>query len=171
MHIKHIINFSLQFLMQLGDVMKINLKDKKGFTSIDLSVAMIIILIFVVIMTSISYNVYLSSTEAKRTAVALNYAVDIFEHIGQVDFGDVAASYELLQIDSLDALVYKDISTSGNMDYISASIGTYDIKIQIEDYKGGGIVKIITLTITFPVSRKNTESLELQRVKVIDNGG
>lgn len=150
-------------------MMKINLKDKRGFTTIDLSIAMIVVLIFVVIMTSISYNIYLSSVEAKRTAVALNYAVDIFEHIGALDFGEVTASYEMLQIDSMNELVYKDISSSNGIDKITGSIGTYDIEIEIEDYRNEGVVKLITLTINYPVSRKNTESIELQRLKVANN--
>ncbi|MCI9365743.1 MAG: hypothetical protein HFJ54_03935 [Clostridia bacterium] len=57
--------------------MKINLKNKNGFTTIDLTIALIVVMLFVTIMTSISYNTYLVSTEAKRTAVALNYAVRI----------------------------------------------------------------------------------------------
>ncbi len=146
--------------------MKINLRSKRGFTTIDLGIAMLVILIFVVIMTSVSYNIYLSSIEAKRTAVAVNYAVDIFEHIGLIAFGEVTASYEILEIESLAALEYNSISTSGNVETVSATIGTYEIELKIEDYKGDGVVKIVTLTIDYPVSRKNTETLEFQRLKV-----
>lgn len=149
--------------------MKIKLKDKRGFTTIDLSIAMIVILIFVVIMTSFSYNIYASSIEAKRTAVALNYAVDILEHIGEVSFNEVSASYELLEIDSLESLTYNSVSSTNNIETISASIGTYDITLKIEDYQSQGVIKIITVTIEYPVSRKNTESIEIQRIKVIDN--
>lgn len=146
--------------------MKINIKSKKGFTTVDLTIAMIVVLMFVVIMTSISYNVYQTSTEAKRTAVALNYAVDIFEHIGVVDFGEVAASYEILEVESLKALEYTDVSSSGVTDKVSGKIGTYNIDLTIEDYKGEGVIKIITLKITYPVSKKDTEVIEMQRLKV-----
>lgn len=154
--------------MQLGDVMKINFKSKKGFTTIDLTIAMIVVLIFVVIMTSISFNVYSSSTEAKRTATALNYAVDIFEHIGVLNFGEVSASYEILEVESLKALEYTDVSSSGVTDKVSGKIGTYNIDLTIEDYKGEGVIKIITLKITYPVSKKNTETIEMQRLKVAE---
>lgn len=152
--------------MQLGDVMKINMKSKKGFTTVDLTIAMIVVLIFVVIMTSISFNVYSSSTEAKRTAMALNYAVDIFEHIGVLDFGEVSASYEILEVESLKGLEYTDVSSSGVIDKVSGKMGTYNIELQIEDYKGEGVIKIITLKITYPVSKKDTETIEMQRLKV-----
>lgn len=147
--------------------MKMNLKNKKGFTTVDLSIAMIVVIIFAIIMTSISYSVYTSSMEAKRTAVALNYAVDIFERIGLADFSEVAATNELLKIDSLKSFEYKGISSNDGIDTITGSIGTYEINLRIQDYHGGGKLKIITLTITYPVSRKDTETLELQRIKTI----
>lgn len=146
--------------------MKINIRSKKGFTTVDLTIAMIVVLMFVVIMTSISFNVYQTSTEAKRTAVALNYAVDIFEHIGVIDFGEVSASYEILEVESLKALEYTDVSSSGVTEKVSGKIGTYNIDLTIEDYKGEGVIKIITLKITYPVSKKDTETIEMQRLKV-----
>ncbi len=145
--------------------MKINLKGKEGFTTVDLSIAMIVIIIFVVIMTSISSSVYSSSMEAKRTAVALNYAVDIFEHIGEVNINEVRASSDLLEISSLQNFVCENTSTVNGIDIITGKIGTYQIRVEIEDYRNDGVVKIITLKITYPVSKKKTETLELQRVK------
>ena len=61
--------------------MKKYIKRENGFTSVDAVIAMMIVVIFVTIMSSGMYSVYISQTEAKRTAVALNYAVDIFEKI------------------------------------------------------------------------------------------
>ncbi len=146
--------------------MKINIKNKNGFTTVDLTIAMIVVLMFVVIMTSISFNVYQSSTEAKRTATALNYVVDIFEHIGVLEFGEVSASYEILEVESLKALEYTDVSSSGVTEKVSGKIGTYNIDLQIEDYKGEGVIKIITLKITYPISKKDSETIEMQRLKV-----
>lgn len=148
--------------------MKINLKEKRGFTTVDLSIAMIIIIIFVVIMTSISNSVYSSSMEAKRTAVALNYAVDIFEHIGEVDISEVKASRNLLNISSLQKFVCENAMTANGIDIITGKIGTYEIRLEIEDYRNDEIVKIITLKITYPVSKKKTETLELKRIKAIE---
>lgn len=148
--------------------MKINLKSKKGFTTVDLSIAMIVLLIFVVIMTSISYSVYLSSMEAKRTATALNYAVDIFEHIGVVSFSEVTANASLLDIEDLQGIEVKETTTSNGTGIIKASIGTYNITLKIQDYKNGGIVKLITLTMEYPVSRKKTEKIEFQKVKAVE---
>lgn len=148
--------------------MKINLRGKKGFTTVDLSIAMIVIIIFVVIMTSISNSVYSASMEAKRTAVALNYAVDIFEHIGAVDISEVTASKDLLDISSLQNFTYETTTTINGIDIITGKIGTYEMRLEIEDYGNDGIVKIITLNITYPVSKNKKENLQLQRIKAIE---
>ena len=64
------------------------IKKERGFTSVDIAIAMTVVIVFASIMTSIFYSVYVSSTEAKRTATALNYTVDIFEKIGSVPFNN-----------------------------------------------------------------------------------
>jgi len=150
--------------MQLGDKMKINLKNKNGFTTIDLSIALIVVILFVSVMTSISYNVYLTSTEAKRTAVALNYGVELFEHIGAMDFEDVVPSYELVETENLGTM--KNFTINANS--VEGNKGTYKIRISIDDYRNSNKIKIISLKIDYPISRKKTETLELQRIKVVE---
>lgn len=143
--------------------MIINLKNNKGFTTVDVGLAMIVLVIFVVIMTSISYNVYLSSIEAKRTAVALNYAVDIFEHIGELDYDEVTVEgNKIFDIESIENFEYGDKTA----ETITGKIGTYNIELKIEDYNGEDVIKIITLKITYPISKNNTEKIEIQRIKV-----
>ena len=83
------------------------MKNDKGFTAVDIGLALFVIIIFTVTITSISYSVYLSNTEAKRTAVALNYCVDIFEHIGQLDYSEVNAESGELFPDPKDAVFYE----------------------------------------------------------------
>ena len=144
--------------------MKINLKSKKGFTTIDVTIAMIVVILFVSIMTSISYNVYLSSIEAKRTAVALNYAVDIFENIGTLSFDEVRPSVELIETESLMSM-RKDLIIGTNS--IEGTKDSYKIKVQIDDYMSANKVKIITVRIEYAVSKKKTDTVELQRLKVI----
>ena len=147
--------------------MKINLKNNKGFTTIDLSIAMLVALIFITIMTSMFYNTYTSSVEAKRTALAVIYAVDIFEHIGELDFAEVEPSEEIFNIESFNDFVLNTSESDPNT--VSGSIGTYNISVEIEDYEDDGLIKIVTLTINYPVSRSNNERLEFQRLKLINN--
>lgn len=149
--------------------MRIDLKNNKGFTTVDVGLAMIILVLFVVIMTSISYNVYLSSIEAKRTAVALNYAVDIFENIGKLNYNDVTAtSNKIFDIESLGTIEDEETSTdtSTGTETITGKIGTYNFELKIEAYNEEDVIKIITLKITYPVSKSNTEKIEIQRLKL-----
>lgn len=73
-------------------------RSNNGFTTVDLALAIVVIVIFVSIMTSIMYSLYISTTEAKRTAVAVNYAVDILEEIGSMPYIDVTVNNVLASI-------------------------------------------------------------------------
>lgn len=144
--------------------MRTNIRKEKGFTTIDVSIALLVIVVFVSIMSSILFSVYSSSTEAKRNAVALNYAVDIFERIGAVSYGQVDEG-EILR--SLPTINVTGLQTTA--DGTIAKIGTYDIKLKITDPYNDDKIKLVTLTITYPVSAKKTEVLELQRIKADTN--
>ena len=78
--------------------MKLVQRNEKGFLTVDLGTAMMVVTIFVTIMSSMMYSLYLSSTEAKKTANALNYAVDIFEYIGKVPYSIVTAKGVLSEL-------------------------------------------------------------------------
>ncbi len=145
--------------------MKIDLKSKKAFTTLDVTIALMIILLFTSLIASYSYTVYLSSAEAKRTATALNYAVDIFEHIGAESFSNVRPTENLLMIDTIPELEVLDVTS----DTINAKIGTYNISLKFENYQDGTKIKIITLNINYKVSRKEEETLEFKRLKVVNN--
>lgn len=142
--------------------MNTKFKKEGGFTTVDIGIAMMIVIIFVTIMTSMLYSVYSSSTEAKRTAVALNYAVDIFEQIGKEPYSNVSEEDILRSIKEINA---GTIISQGEDKGTNAKIGTYDINLKIIDPYGDNKLKLVTLIITYPVSAKNTEKIELQRLK------
>lgn len=144
--------------------MTINLKDNKGITTVDIGLALIIVVLFMAAMTSLFYNVYLSSTEAKRTASGLNYAVDIFENIANKEFSSVTPTSALSGIKEI-----QDVSgSSSQTGTATGKIGTYNITLNIKNYKDTNKIKIITLKIEYPVSRESTGTIELQRLKVIE---
>ena len=144
--------------------MTINLKNNKGITTVDAAIALVIIVIFATAMTSLFYNVYLSTTEAKRTAVALNYAVDIFENIGIKDFSSLTPTSALSDITEIQSVSGNDTATGT----ATGKIGTYSITLNINNYEDTDKIKIIKLKIEYPVSRKDKEKIELQRLKVIE---
>ena len=144
--------------------MTINLKSNKGITTADIALALPIVILFVITTTSIFYSVFMSSQEAKRTAIGLNYAVDIFENIGSKSFSSVTPTSALSGIEGI-----KNISGSDTVPgTATAQIGTYNISLEIENYKDSNKIKIIKLKLEYPISTKDSETIELQRLKVIE---
>lgn len=153
-------------------------KEERGFTTVDLSIAMIVVTIFVAIMGSVFYNVYLSSTEAKRTATALNYGVDIFEAIGDESlmFSSLTP-YEVLTrlSDNLKIEEIKKIEND-NEKIATGRIGekgAYNIKLTMTEPVTVDEVKPIKqfkLIITYDVAaKKEPERVELERIRTITN--
>lgn len=91
--------------------MKTKLKKENGFTSVDITIAMLVIIIFVTILSSVSYSVYSAATEARRTAGAVNYAVDIFECIGELDYDQVDGNTIAKKLSSLNMTVASNTSS------------------------------------------------------------
>lgn len=153
-------------------------KGEKGFTTVDISIAMIVVSMFVTIMASILYNVYLSSTEAKRTAVALNYAVDIFERVGDktISFSSITPEEVLIRL--ADELEIDEIIPGEESEEkiatgkIGTSKGAYNIKLTMtEPFTKDGIkpIKYFKLTITYNVAaKKEPETVTLERIRVIE---
>lgn len=145
--------------------MKIDFKEK-GFTTIDLGVSMLVMIIFVSIMTSMIYSVYMSSNEARRTATALNYAVDVFEEVGQQSFSSLTPTSVFSYIDNvnIDKTNIKSETINGTQ-IATAKIGSYDLKLEMTDPYSDGTIKKFKLTINYAVSAKKSESVELERIR------
>lgn len=140
------------------------MKKEKGFTTVDLSIAVIVLILFVTIMTSMIYSVYMSSTEAKRTATALNYCVDIFEAIGQSSYQSVKASNILNNMQGVSDVDGNETSATGQ---IGNGTGAYKINLKVENpYLTDDTIRLITLNVEFKISASNTQNIELQRIKV-----
>lgn len=57
------------------------IKDEKGLVGTDISIAVIIVVIFVTIITTIFYQIGMSHTRTRRNAVATDLAVNLLENI------------------------------------------------------------------------------------------
>lgn len=142
-------------------------KRENGFLTVDLAVALMVITIFVTIMSSVLYSLYISTTEAKRTATALNYTVDIFEYIGKVPYSIVTAKEVLsnmkfvTEVDSTST----DTEATGR---IGTGPGAYEIHLAVEPQYTDNKIKLITLTMSFKISNKNTQKIEMRRLKTVE---
>lgn len=146
--------------------MKICTKKENGFTTVDIGVAILVIILFVSIMTSVLYSVYISSTEAKRRAVALNYTVDIFETIGNMPFEQVNAVKVINDSENVNIKLDQSSTDEVATGKIGTGNGAYNVTLTVDDSKYvDKTIKIITLKIEFRISKNNVQTIEMQRLK------
>ncbi len=133
-----------------------NVRDKRGFTAVDVSVAVLIIIIFVSIITSAFYNYYLSNTEVARNSAALNHVIDVIEAVEQMD-------YE--QVD--DTSVKNKLQEFYNNKQIADA---YQITTQLVKYNTTtgntnkeDLIKILTVKIEYPIGKRK-QSFEISRL-------
>ncbi len=69
--------------------MKRNLKKENGIAAADGLVAILIITLFVGVISSLLYNIYLSNTSLKRMSKANGYIIDISEYVDKIYYDDV----------------------------------------------------------------------------------
>lgn len=104
--------------------MKLNLerlKDKKGFTGIDVVVAVLIILLFVGMLVTAFYNIYKISTEIAFEAEALQYLVSALEYSDKINYEEVTEQ------NLLDYLANEEIPEN------------YTVTFRIQSYKPNSI--------------------------------
>ena len=63
-----------------------NFKSEKGITGVDISVAIIIIMLFVSLISTLIYNYTKNSKELNRKSVATNIIVDVLEYAKSIDY-------------------------------------------------------------------------------------
>ena len=68
---------------------KLNIKSEVGFTLQDLTIAMLILSIFVGVIGTLMYNSYKVSLESKVLAQAVNYSVHILEDIDKRPYNEI----------------------------------------------------------------------------------
>lgn len=135
------------------------IKDEKGFTGIDITVAVIIIMLFMTLIGTIFYNITASHRQLERKTEATYIAIDVMEKLKAQNYDDlIVGEYNNNTI----AKILKDeIIEEG-----------YSLKVTIENYKTQekdyDLVKIITVKVEYKVG-KNTENVELKTTVTREN--
>lgn len=153
------------------------MKSNKGFTLIELSIAIVAVVLFAILVSNINYTIYTNSVDAKKTAIATEKAVEILEYVGSINIEDCFDEEGNLNEDSS---IIEELQTK----YEEASIGenniininldnNYQCIIGFDDYAvlennigkeiEKNILKIVTVKIEFNVG-KNTEGVTVKRI-------
>ena len=135
-----------------------DLKNNKGYTGVDISIAMIILMIFIPTVFAISYSIQKTSNEVKRKSEAISIATEILESAKGMSFENLESMEEEENISLLEEKYSKDVS--------------FDINIEVENYYPEEVneedrmdlVKKIKITVTYPIGNK-TKSIDISTVR------
>ena len=153
-----------------------NLRNNKGYTGIDISVAMIIILIFIPTIFGIVYNLQKVRAKSEREANSINVATDVLEIAKSIAYSDVTISENSEFIARLNnkysnLQILNDENKLVNCSYIDNNNIHYKIEVdvanqypsEIDESEKMDYVKKVTVTVTYPVGN-STKSINISTV-------
>lgn len=131
----------------------LKMKEKKGFTAIDITISIIIIMLLVGIIATLYYNFYLTASARNRNAIATNCIIDVIERVKLMNYNDVNMQNinELLQSLREDKTLPEE----------------YKFTIEIQNYNEQeknvnklDIIKILKVKVEYTVGQKE-EKIEI----------
>lgn len=139
-------------------------KGNKGFTTADLAVAVVILMIFVSLIATAFYHYYMSVTQKNRSAMATNCAIDVIEQTKKMNYEEVTQE----SINQLIENLKKGIEIeSGNTIFIPEP---YEVTAQLEKYnetQGNtakqDLIKRLTVTVQYVAGNK-TETIQMSKL-------
>ena len=123
------------------------LRSNKGVTGVDLSIALIIIVLFVGLVSTLSYNYVKTSRSVNRKAIATDIAIRKIEELKQTPYDDILE----IAPDAPEGIQYAD--KEGTI--LSSGTGPYQIITEIRKYSNTDIenlqdvMKIVTVRVVF----------------------
>lgn len=131
-------------------------KDNKGFTTTDIIVAIIIIILFVSIIANAYYNYYLSAQAKTRKTMATNVIIDVIENVEMMLYADISTNSVNELVENL-----KQNGTIPNGYTVTTLLQKYNETAGNEDKKD--LIKILKVKVEYTVSKKQ-ENLEITRL-------
>ena len=132
--------------------MKKFLQSQKGFTGIDLAVAIVILSIFTFLISTIFVNIYTQYTDASRSAAATSYATAIAENIDKIYYQYLIDPNDR---SAIDAAINAANLTSG-----------YTAQVNVGDANSGekDLIRNIQISVSYKIGNK-TKSITINRTK------
>ena len=133
-------------------------KDNKGVTGVDLSIAIVILIVFISFIAALFYNLSYTAKEIERKSTATNIAIKVIEALKATQFEDLTqtlseedgnSTFIKLTESDLDTLISEKIPNG------------YTVRIFIQDYNSENIIKIIKVEVTYK-QRSNTENITIE---------
>ena len=141
-----------------------NIRKQEGFSGVELSVAVIIVTIFIGLIGALIFNVYLHTTSAARNSQATSYAVEILEKANQLYYDDTL----------LNTGTYTTNDTNRQILGINIPQG-YEVSLEIEKYNEQpgntdklDLIKILDVNVDYTVGN-NSYNVNIKTLKVKEN--
>ena len=126
-----------------------NITKNKGFTTADIVISVIIIMLFIGIITTLYYNFYITTSSKNRNAMATNYLIDIIEETKILKYDD--ATEEAVQNIITNANIPEGYTVTASIQKYNETEGNTD-KIDL--------IKILKVNVQYTVGDK-TEKIEM----------
>lgn len=134
-----------------NQINKIN--SNKGFTTADIAVTIVIIILFIGMITTIFYNYYLSVSAKNRNAIATSCVIGIIEEIKTMNYEEID---QITIEQTIEKMIQDGTIPSGYNP--TAEITKYNETEANTDKKDK--IKILKVTIEYSLSNK-TEKIEI----------
>lgn len=141
----------------------VSIKGNRGFTTADIVVAIVVMMIFVGMIATLFYNFYLSTTAKNRNAMATNYIVDVIEEIKAMNYDEVQKDTQdsnsinnLIQQLEATKQIPKGYIITGEVQKYNETEGNTDKK---------DLVKILTIRVEYSLGKK-TEKIEISTLLI-----
>ncbi len=162
-------------------MINLKLKNEKGAIGTDAFISILVITLFVGLIATLTYNIYITTMKTKRTSQATSYIVEIFEYVDKLYYSDVTEEklvdyvnekYNNTEISETNEKIASARNTTNleNTDDTKNILETpYKIEIAITPYNENlDIVKTITVTVKYNLASKE-ETLTMSRVRAKEN--
>lgn len=164
----------------------INLKNEKGAIGTDAVISIFVITLFVGLIATLTYNIYISTMKTKRTSQATDYIVEIFEFIDKLYYKDVTETNLVdyinnkynnaenaetnEEISDINIASARNTTNVENTDDTKELLTTpYKIEVSIKPYNEEiDLVKTITITVKYNIGN-DEQNLTMTKVKAKEN--
>ena len=119
-----------------------NLKNEKGITTIDVTVSIILITLFVALIAVLIYNVNKNSDSMERRAEATNYVINAIEEVKTTNFDNLQNSEQNIgdtgYYEKITVIDYADLKREEQSEQDDSIISGLVKKVTVEiSYKDG----------------------------------
>lgn len=132
-----------------------NIKNEKGFTAIDIAIAIIIMTIFIALISNLIVNINLNSESIKRQTIATSYAIQEIEKIKAQGYINEYNDLGITQIEHLSNYNIDIFDDTNNFTGFHKTVLIKDyIFIKNDNTKQKNLVKELTVEISYKLANK-----------------